>query len=598
MRRTLILIVPLLLLSLTLFSHLVQFHVNASNSTAVQVDHIYHIIQAFDGGLVTLNNTVTVSATETGDTQVLSNFLIGFPHIYTQYLEYCFAYETGNPNSYLEVKQDFGLGRIGFYGVNVILPDIDLSQVKSYNFSVIFVFSDAITSSLEYKEEEKQEVLSYLLKFPLYPTLTQNANVCDVEVILPEGMIVGPSTFSEKRLNVTTPEFRIIKHRKSPLEEFTSEEGEVSFTAKEGFYFNLFEFHEVKREITLEASTVSFTESYHVTNRAYRNVSEINVNLPLNITSVSSSDIYGKLPNVPRLVKREGYLMATVFFREKLDVGESVWFTVKYSVPLEFYVEQLGWDKFSLNLPVLSYSNILIKKLTLSVSLLEGARFQSFSITPTNIQKNVFAETATFTFYSVTSLIERNITVTYSYSPLWISFRPTLWAGTLAAIACAVILANQASKRAAAAVVVPITPIEPEVLRDFVRDYEEKRKIVSELKSLERQVRKGKVSRRRYKMRRKMLENRLSLLTKEIAELARKIRGAGAKYADLIRQLEVAETELEGLEVDVRRIETRRKRGELSAEAYRNLLASYNQRRDKARTVIDGVLLRLREEIH
>ena len=54
---------------------------------------------------------------------------------------------------------------------------------------------------------------------------------------------------------------------------------------------------------------------------------------------------------------------------------------------------------------------------------------------------------------------------------------------------------------------------------------------------------------------------------------------------------------LEGAETDIRRVEARYKRGELSKGAYGKLIEEYHRRTERARTTIDGVLLRLREEI-
>jgi len=64
-----------------------------------------------------------------------------------------------------------------------------------------------------------------------------------------------------------------------------------------------------------------------------------------------------------------------------------------------------------------------------------------------------------------------------------------------------------------------------------------------------------------------------------------------------MRQIEAAETELEGAEAAIRRIEVRYRHRELSTETYRTQIAEYNRRRERAKTTIDGVLLRLREEI-
>jgi hypothetical protein len=76
------------------------------------------------------------------------------------------------------------------------------------------------------------------------------------------------------------------------------------------------------------------------------------------------------------------------------------------------------------------------------------------------------------------------------------------------------------------------------------------------------------------------------------------LRSAGGVYADLIRQLDIAETEFDEVETNISTIEARHNRGELSLEAYKKLLADYQRRKEKTETTINGILLRLREEIH
>jgi len=142
---------------------------------------------------------------------------------------------------------------------------------------------------------------------------------------------------------------------------------------------------------------------------------------------------------------------------------------------------------------------------------------------------------------------------------------------------------------------VPIFPIPSGDLRNFVASYDEKRRILSELESIEDQVRKRKISRRRYRVRRRTLGGRLSVLSRNLTGLRDKIRELGPRYANMMRQIEVAETELEEAETGVRRIRTRYRRKEISTSVYRKLLEDYDRRRDRARTTIDGILLRLRE---
>jgi chromosome segregation ATPase len=122
-------------------------------------------------------------------------------------------------------------------------------------------------------------------------------------------------------------------------------------------------------------------------------------------------------------------------------------------------------------------------------------------------------------------------------------------------------------------------------------------KILFEIDSLEAKVQKGRIPRRRYKVQRKTLEMRLSTLARTLADVKERMRSAGGHYSDLMRQLEVAETEINEAEANVKSIDARHSRGEISLETYRKLLGDYQRRKEKAETTINGILLRLREEI-
>jgi chromosome segregation ATPase len=148
-----------------------------------------------------------------------------------------------------------------------------------------------------------------------------------------------------------------------------------------------------------------------------------------------------------------------------------------------------------------------------------------------------------------------------------------------------------------AALPAKISTMRPEHTRSFVESYEEKMKLIFEVDSLETRVRKGRIPRRRYKVQKKTLEMRLNTLSRNLGEVKERMRSAGGHYADLMRQLEVAETEINEAEANVRSIEARYGRGEISLETYRKLLSDYQRRKEKAETTINGILLRLREEI-
>jgi hypothetical protein len=555
----------------------------ASPSVDVQVDHS---VQVREGGLVLINDTIRLSTKPGERVEPLQNVPMGFPFQYGSNLDYCFAYDASNPDVQFEVALDVGLGRVGFYGIDVVFPEpIDVSDGKSFSFTVVFVFSNLVSSITE---------SSFKLDFPMYPSLTQEASLCSVTVTLPHDANYTESSLLERGLdfNVTTIDSRqVLNHTKSPLEVFTYEPAWLTFTTVDTFL--IIDVDEIRREITLdEWGRLLLSDVYHLTNEAEREFSEIKIQLPRGAYGVSARDVLGDLSVVSEEGNATTYTNATVSFRAALKKGETGKFAVTYRLPWENYVNQGGWGDFNLTFTLFERFDWRIRKLAVTVNLPEGAEFQSSSINPHSVQKSVFQETVTFVLYDVTPFHDLNFSFSYGYLVFWASFRPTLWMGTLVVILGAIALVWRAPRPP-----VPIIPVPPEDLRSFIASYDEKRRILSELESIEQQVRKGKIPRRRYKVRKRTLEGRLSVLSRNLTGLRERIRRAGPRYANIMRQIEVAETMLEGAETDIRRIRARYRRREVSASAYRKLLEEYHRRRDRARTTIDGVLLRLREEI-
>jgi chromosome segregation ATPase len=168
----------------------------------------------------------------------------------------------------------------------------------------------------------------------------------------------------------------------------------------------------------------------------------------------------------------------------------------------------------------------------------------------------------------------------------------------LAIVGCIAIVVITRSKGLTAAIIpTAATLLRPEYLKSFIESYEEKMKILGEIDSLEEKVHKGRIPRQRYKIQRKTLETRVETLSRSLADYREKMRTAGGHYASMMRELEVAEIELNEVEANIKSIEARHSRGELSLEGHRKLLGDYERRKEKTETTIDGILLRLREEI-
>jgi hypothetical protein len=554
----------------------------AQSSSPINVS-IDHKVTVLDGGQVRLNDTVKLSANQSIS---ISSFNLGFPYKYKFNIDQVFAYESSNPENKLVLDLDYGLGEIGFYAVRVNFgKDVTLNAGNSYSFNVVFVFSNLIT--------EKQGTYSlFNLDFPAFPSLVQNISSCISTVFLPSN---ANFTSSSNPFNQTAN--GVLTLVKKPLEAFYPEPGNVTFQAIGTF--NLLEINEVKREIAInEWKQFVVSDSYRLTSRALEDFTTFRVPLPRNVSEVSAQDDLGNVLTVT-LENRNTTNEALITLNTALRQNDTVNIRATFMLPWENYVSQSGLNNFNLRFKLFEPMNLTLRKLTVTISLPEGAKFQSSdAATQFNIAQNgVYQETSTLTLNNVTAFQNTDFTITYSQMVFWAAFRPTMWTGAIVLIIGAIAFIWQAqAQRAAPTSVTTVIPIRPEELQNYVKAYDERRKLLLERESLEAQARKGKIPRRLYRVRSRTLESRLSVLSRDLANFRDKIRVAGRQYAEMMRQIEVAENDLKGAEADIRRAQVSYRRGELSTAAYHQSLEGAYRRRDRAQTNIDGILLRLREE--
>lgn len=348
------------------------------------------------------------------------------------------------------------------------------------------------------------------------------------------------------------------------------------------------QFDEVKREIILgQEGSIHITNTYFIFNKG-SDTSKIELGLPEDTYDVVLRDEMGNLE------LSLGSESITVNLRESLVTNETAMLYQSYHVPWKKSITQQNGLNYNLHYTFYEKFNWTIEELTVSIILPEGAEFQSSNPPdPRNVEEGGPQDTVTFTLSEVTPSDDLNFEVNYRYLLFWSSLYPTVWVGVLVVVVFVFALLWKAPKPITA----PIILIPPEDVRKFVDAYEEKERIMSELESMQTRLRKGKIPRRRFKVRKKILDGRLSTIFRDLSSFRERIRVSGPKYANMMRQIEVAETNLEGTDREIQRVQGRYRRGEVSKGAYGKLMDEYKRRREEAEATIDGVLLRLRAEI-
>ena len=542
------------------------------------IQRVDHEVEIMYSGHVVIRDTIHLSGQLTGD------FLIGFPYKYGSYVLKGMAYDANN--NIFPLSLGVELADLGFYGAKISFP-----QGASQVFTVVFILSNSLLS-------QDLDADVFTLDFPAYPSFTKDVARCNVAIILPATPLTITVTKDDGEVSATS-------FVKENLPMFTYSTAVANFSLARGS-LQITTFKELNRQIKISpvGDIVAF-DSYSITNNAASSLGFLRIGLPLDASNVVVRDEFGRILTADVLTSSGDTRFVNVTFISSINRGISTTLTAEYALPSI----SSKTSPFTLNFDLFPDFDYYVDVAAVTFVPPEGARFLApqLSVIDSSLSmiREVFQETLSVSREGVSKvdsavLSEDVLQVEYDYSSLWLSFRPALWMWTLAVLGCVVVVVWKRPKTS-----VPLRIATPEAsvtlspgqVRAFTEAYEDKSRIASELKTLEERAQKGKIPRRRYKVQRRTLEVRLDNISKNIAGLKRVFRSAGGNYASLVRQLDVAETELVEVETNTRTIEVRHRKGALPLDAYKRSLADYKRRKEKAEAAINGILLRLREEI-
>ena len=535
------------------------------------IEQVNHKIDVLYNGYILINDTITLNITGQAGP---SSFLMGFPDKYGSQVVRCVAHsETETYTVTLDVPLE---NRLGFYGVKVDFP-----QGAPQTYSVEFVLSNNLLS------QDSQNASQYILDFPQYPALTKAVGRCNGSINLP---LVA--TYLGGSVNGST-------YVKENLAEFAHFPADVTFLLPDNL-IQIADVVQLKREINVnEFGEAVGADTYEIVNRAQKKLSYFEVFIPMNASDPHAEDQFGRPRNMISTDPNTNRYL--VNFTLEIGKDQLTRFTIRYRLHSS-HLTSRGTNTLDLNLSLFQNENYYISQVAVTFMLPEGAKVLNLENNLAgdifSIGRNIFSETVTVSKSSVIASDNLGVGIVYEYNPLWISFRPALWLWAFSIVgSMAVIVAWKKPKGPGRVSASAATMrLGPETLKAFVDAYEEKQKIALESESLEARVEKGKIPRRRYKVRMKTLEIRLNALARNLTEYKEKLRAAGGQYVEFMLQLEVAESELGEVAANIKNAEVLHNRGELSLEAYRKRLADYQHRKETAEMKINGILLRLREE--
>ena len=570
----------------------------SAQTSGYTIDKVDHQIQIMYSGHVVILDTIHVSG------QVSDGFMIGLPYKYSAAVLKGIAYD--DTHSY-QLNLGVKLGdQSGFYGATVAFNGNSPSV-----FTVAFVLSNQLIT--------EQGTSGNTLDFPAYPSLTQNVGTCDVSITFPSTPTTITVTKDDGNVNGDT-------YTKTNLPAYTNSLATATFQVPSGT-LKLTTISTLNRQVTIEPTgRVTASDSYRIINNSTSLLSAFVLALPLEATNIIVEDQFGtQATNV--VTSTSGNMQfANATLSTFLASGQSTMLVLQYNLPSAI----LQGAKYVLSdFKLFPQTTYFVNEATITFTLPEGATIvtpQASSLdSSSTLTRSTYQDTLTVTkeglsYVDYLAPHQNTIQLAYNYNPIWVSFRPTFWASLLAVVACVTVFfirrrkpkeETYAEKTERLAVkdhgamlptkekVVGIKmgqAITAETIKEFIDEYEDKKQLTAELKSMDTKAQKGKIPRRQYKVQRNAVETRLEGIERSIERTKQKLKGTMGTYADLVKQLDLAEADLNEAEKNIKILDSRQSTGEISIEAYKRDIRDYQKQRDKAESAINGILLRLREK--
>ncbi len=282
--------------------------------------------------------------------------------------------------------------------------------------------------------------------------------------------------------------------------------------------------------------------------------------------------------------------------------GYSYTFYIDYTVQMESYI-QTNTSGTILSLPMGTFGDTLVQTHVVDVVLSPAIDVKSVS-GDYRLLHGVFDATLRFTKYNTTRYNPPQIVLVYSIS-IGSASRPVVFAMIIGFIASIFVAyrrwgfiesSSGAEDRTDSHVETRQAGAPIELLSEFAKTYSKKVSLNLELEKLESARRKGKVTKKEFMIRERDIKNQMNEVDKALPKLKESLIQHGARYRDLISQLELQDEKIEGAKAGLRQLLLRKKKQKISRAAFEKSRQDYLKTIKKATTATDRILLTFQEE--
>lgn len=523
------------------------------------------IVGISDYGVVVVNDTfVFVNLSN----ESIENFSIGFLKTYEKNLKYFMANDIQGRLLKIDLKKDRLIDWFMLKFPRPIFPK------EEYQFSLIMVLSDLL------KTKER----NFIFNFTAAPILKTEAESYNVTIVLLPGSDVflpEDSKFNKTKYYERPAVSRLFK----PLKAYYNETVYFEFSSVTQY---LLRCNSLEREVIInEDGYLYVSDTYHFTNKAIP-IYSLPIRLMGNATDIMAYDIGGELWEESKTGSE-----VTISPRYySIKGGENYTFRIKYKLSQSKYMKQLNWwGEYNFSFELFPKSPWVIESLKVTITIPQGAELTSKALNPSELKTSLFNKKIVYELKGLTNFHNSTFSSIYK-SPLFLaSLKPLTWISILEACIVFASMLIRVKKPP-----LPAIPIPVDLIREFIRLYDEKIALKTELERITERMKHKAISKHEFRRKRKLIDTRLSELNRLLASNKEKLRKVEARYDEMLKKIDRSEAEIDALKSSITQIEAQYRTGKITKDVYESLTADIQKRISKAKSEIDSIIISLREE--
>lgn len=366
------------------------------------------------------------------------------------------------------------------------------------------------------------------------------------------------------------------------------------------------QFDKILRKITFNSlGYIIVDETLTIHNTGAIPIAEFSVKIPAVVSEVEVFDYLGPIqgttlgaePNLDGVTKDLTISLTTN--RVILGVDSKFDVSIRYQLPYdEYHVFNWLYNSISIDL-LLTKCDYITYDQEIQI-LIDGCEnIMSITKQPDSIETLGDDLVLIFTEDIISPLDEKHINIIYTLNFLEILMRPLIFTVLFMILFTSFVIITKIRKEELPIDAYRKKDIPIKELREFYSLYEEKNTIYLDLQLADDDVKRKKLTKKKYLNELKKYELRLKSLENELAPLRKILEESTKIFENIFKKLELFEAERLSLKDNINLLETRYKRGKLpSKSAYEKLLGDFLKRREKVRKAIDRQINELKAYLY